>query len=208
MKTSLLPILAALALAGCNTAESPSEVSQDVRDARPAGTAAAQADTAAQAVTASQRTAGETIDDGTLTVRVKTALIGDERTKARQIDVETFRGDVQLNGFVDSAEAKSAASSVAQSVDGVTKVTNNLQVRNDRTAGEVVDDATINSKVRAALIGDERINAHQIEVDTNDGVVNLGGFVDTAANKTAAAQLASNVPGVTRVNNKLEVRSN
>jgi osmotically-inducible protein OsmY len=166
-----------------------------------AGTAAAQAGTAAQ------RSAGETIDDGTLTARVKLALTGDERTKARQIDVETFRGDVQLNGFVDTAEAKSAAASIAKSVDGVTKVTNNLQVRNDRTTGEVVDDATINSKVRAALIGDERTKAHQIEVDTNDGVVNLGGFVDTAANKTAAAQIAGKVAGVTKVNNKLEVRS-
>jgi hyperosmotically inducible protein len=163
---------------------------------------------AAQAPTASDRTAGESIDDAALTARVKAALIGDERTKARQIDVESFRGDVQLNGFVDSAEARSAAASVAKSVDGVTKVTNNLQVRDDRTAGDVVDDATINSKVRAALIGDERTKAHQIEVDTNDGVVSLGGFVDTAANKTAAAQIAGDVAGVTRVDNKLEVRKN
>jgi hyperosmotically inducible protein len=138
----------------------------------------------------------------------KTALIGDERTKARQIDVETYRGDVQLNGFVDSAAAKTAAASVAQNVDGVTKVTNNLQVGADRTSGEVVDDSTINSRVRAALIGDERTKSHQIEVDTNAGVVNLGGFVDTAANKTAAAQLAGDVSGVTRVNNRLEVRTN
>ena len=158
--------------------------------------------------TASTRTAGETIDDSTLTARVKTALIGDERTKARQIDVDTYRGDVQLNGFVDSAAAKTAAASVAQKVDGVNKVTNNLQVGADRTSGEVVDDATINSKVRAALIGDERTKSHQIEVDTNAGVVSLGGFVDTAANKTAAAQLAGDVSGVTRVNNRLEVRTN
>jgi hyperosmotically inducible protein len=158
--------------------------------------------------TASTRTAGETIDDSTLNARVKTALIGDERTKARQIDVDTYRGDVQLNGFVDSAAAKTAAGSVAQNVAGVNKVTNNLQVGADRTSGEVVDDATINSKVRAALIGDERTKSHQIEVDTNAGVVSLGGFVDTAANKTAAAQLAGDVSGVTRVNNRLEVRTN
>lgn len=163
---------------------------------------------AAQAGAASDRTAGEAIDDVTLTARVKAALIGDERTKARQIDVETFRGDVQLNGFVDSPDAKSAAASVARNVDGVTKVTNNLQVRNDRTAGEVVDDAAINTKVRAALMGDARTKAHQIEVDTNDGVVNLGGFVDTAASKAAAARIAGDVAGVTKVNNKLEVRSN
>jgi hyperosmotically inducible protein len=166
-----------------------------------AGTAAAQAGRAAD------RTAGEAIDDATLTARVKSALIGDERTKARQIDVESFRGEVQLNGFVDTADAKSAAASVAKNVDGVSKVTNNLRIRDDRTAGEAVDDATINAKVRAALMGDARTKAHQIEIDTNDGVVSLGGFVDTAASKAAAAKIAGDVAGVAKVNNELEVRN-
>jgi hyperosmotically inducible periplasmic protein len=153
------------------------------------------------------RTAGEHIDDGVLTARVKTALVGDERTKARQIDVETFKGTVQLNGFVDSAAAKTAATSVARSVKGVARVNNNLQVRAaDRTAGQVVDDASITAKVRAALIDDPRTKSHQIEVTTNDGVVQLGGFVDTATNKAAAEQIARRVAGVTRVTNRLEVR--
>lgn len=158
--------------------------------------------------TASQRTAGETIDDGALTARVKTALIGDERTKARQIDVEAYRGDVQLNGFVDSGAAKTAATAVARSVAGVATVTNNLQVGADRTAGQVVDDSTITAQVRTALIGDPRTKSHQIEVDTNAGVVQLGGFVDSATNKSAAEQLARGVGGVTRVTNRLEVRTN
>lgn len=158
--------------------------------------------------TANQRTAGETIDDTSLTVRVKTALIGDERTKARQIDVAAFRGDVQLNGFVDSNAAKTAATRVARGVAGVATVTNNLQVGTDRSAGEVVDDVAISARVRTALIGDPRTQSHQIEVDTNDGVVLLGGFVDSAGNKAAAEQIASRVSGVTRVNNSLEIRTN
>lgn len=158
--------------------------------------------------TANTRSAGETIDDGVLTTRVKTALIGDARTKARQIDVETYRGEVQLNGFVDTAAAKAAATSVARSVRGVASVKNNLQVGADRSAGQVVDDATITARVRTALIGDPRTKSHQIEVTTNGGVVQLGGFVDNATNKTVAEQLAARVAGVTRVTNKLEVRSN
>jgi hyperosmotically inducible protein len=158
--------------------------------------------------TSSQRSAGETIDDGVLTTRVKTALIGDARTKARKIDVETFRGEVQLNGFVDSAAEKTAATSVARSVKGVTTVKNNLQIGGDRTAGQVVDDVTITAKVRTALIEDPRTKSHQIEVTTNSGVVQLAGFVDNATNKTVAEQLANRVAGVTRVTNKLEVRSN
>jgi hyperosmotically inducible protein len=158
--------------------------------------------------TASQRTAGETIDDGALTARVKTALIADERTKARQIDVETFRGEVQLNGFVDSREARTAAGAVARNVPGVESVANNLRVGEERTAGEALDDGTITTRVRAALIDDPRTRSHQIEVDTDDGVVQLGGFVDSATNKAAAEQLASRVDGVSRVRNNLEVRSN
>ncbi|MEO8463851.1 MAG: BON domain-containing protein [Gammaproteobacteria bacterium] len=157
---------------------------------------------------AGNRTAGEHIDDATLTAKVKTALIGDERTKARQIDVETFKGVVQLNGFVDSAAAKTAAASVARGVSGVGSVKNNLQVGADRTAGRTVDDTGITAKVRAALIDDPRTKSHQIEVTTNGGVVQLGGFVDTAASKAAAEQLAGRVAGVTRVTNRLQVRPN
>jgi hyperosmotically inducible protein len=158
--------------------------------------------------TAGDRTAGEHIDDAVITAHVKTALIGDARTKAHQVDVETFKGAVQLNGFVDSAEAKAAAGSLAKNVEGVESVKNNLQIGADRTAGRAVDDKGITAKVRAALIDDPRTKSHQIEVTTNDGRVQLGGFVDTAASKAAAEQLATNVAGVTKVTNKLQVRPN
>ena len=69
--------------------------------------------------TRTQESAGEVIDDSTLTAKVKTALIEDPVTKARQIDVETYRGVVQLAGFVDSPEAKARASELAQGVTGV-----------------------------------------------------------------------------------------
>jgi osmotically-inducible protein OsmY len=50
-------------------------------------------------------------------------------TKAYQIDVETFKGTVQLSGFVDSAEARSRATQLASAVGGVKDVKNSLQVR-------------------------------------------------------------------------------
>jgi osmotically-inducible protein OsmY len=60
---------------------------------------------------------------------VKTALIGDPRTKAHQINVETHQGTVQLSGFVDNSEAKSTAEELARSVDHVTAVDNQLDVK-------------------------------------------------------------------------------
>jgi hyperosmotically inducible periplasmic protein len=156
--------------------------------------------------TTAQRSAGNVIDDGVLISRVKTALIRNDETKARQIDVEVYRGEVQLNGFVDSATEKAAAATTARSVQGVQAVRNNLQIRADRSAGEVVDDAVIVARVKTALVGDERTRAYQVEVKANDGVVQLGGFVDSQASKSAAAEIARSVNGVRRVSNNLEIR--
>ena len=81
------------------------------------------------ASTPQQASAGETIDDSVVTAKVKAKLIDDPVTKAGQISVETFKGTVQLSGFVDTAESKSRAETVAKSVDGVGKVKNSLVVK-------------------------------------------------------------------------------
>jgi osmotically-inducible protein OsmY len=78
---------------------------------------------------AGQQTAGEIVDDGVVTAKVKARLVDDPVTKAYQINVETFKGTVQLSGFVDSAEARSRATQLAKEVGGVKDVKNSLQVR-------------------------------------------------------------------------------
>jgi hyperosmotically inducible periplasmic protein len=163
---------------------------------------------AACTATPTQKTAGEQIDDSVLTGKVKAALVQDPATKARQIDVETFRGTVQLNGFVDSAEAKAAATRVARSVEGVKSVDNNLDVGGTaRTAGEVVDDGLVTTKVKAALVAEPATKAHEINVETREGVVQLSGFVDSADEKSKAAEVAGRVAGVKEVHNDLRVKS-
>jgi hyperosmotically inducible periplasmic protein len=157
--------------------------------------------------TAAHRSTGVAVDDSVVNTRVKAALIGNEQTKARQIDVEVYRGEVQLNGFVDSDAAKMAATSTAQGVEGVRSVKNNLQIKAaERSAGQVIDDGLITTKVKTALIADSRTKAYQIEVETNAGVVQLAGFVDTNISKSAAAELANSVEGVKMVSNRLELR--
>jgi len=169
--------------------------------------AIAAASLAACTATRTQKSAGEQIDDSVLTGKVKTALIADPDTKARQIDVEVFRGIVQLNGFVDSPENKAAATRVASSIRGVKKVDNNLVVQeSSRSAGEVIDDGVITAKVKTALIEDPMVKAHQVEVSTREGVVQLSGFVDNADAKRKAAELARNVSGVKDVRNDLTVK--
>lgn len=81
------------------------------------------------AATPAQRSTGEYIDDTAITAKVKSALIENPNTSALQIDVESYRGDVQLNGFVDSPTAKDEAEQAARSVEGVRMIHNNLEVR-------------------------------------------------------------------------------
>jgi osmotically-inducible protein OsmY len=75
--------------------------------------------------------AGRVVDDSVITGKVKAALVADPTTKAHQISVETFQGVVQLSGFVDSREARSRAEQVAQGVEGVKDVKNELELRNN-----------------------------------------------------------------------------
>ncbi|MGB5103483.1 MAG: BON domain-containing protein [Steroidobacteraceae bacterium] len=164
---------------------------------------------AACSSTRTQQSAGEVIDDSVLTAKVKVALIEDPVTKAGQINVETYRGVVQLGGFVDNAQQKAQATNVARSVTGVKEVRNDLRVSTAQaTAGQVIDDGAMTGMVKAKLIEDTMTKAHQINVETQKGVVQLAGFVDSAAAKARAGEIARSVDGVVEVRNELEIRQN
>jgi hyperosmotically inducible protein len=79
--------------------------------------------------TPTQQSAGQAIDDGVVTAKVKAALVQDPVTKAHEINVETFKGTVQLSGFVESDQARSRAVELAKDVDGVKRVKDALEVR-------------------------------------------------------------------------------
>ena len=75
-----------------------------------------------------------------------------------------------------------------------------------QSTGEFVDDAAITTKVKAEFVRDEMVKALQVNVDTYKGIVNLSGFVDTAAQKSRAGDIARTVSGVTDVKNNIEVK--
>ena len=68
-------------------------------------------------------------DDTVIGTRVKSALIGDDRVKARHINVDVFKGVVQLSGFVESEEQILAAEEIAADVPGVIDVKNRIDLR-------------------------------------------------------------------------------
>jgi osmotically-inducible protein OsmY len=72
---------------------------------------------------------GEYLDDTVLTAKVKTAIFNDPSLKVLDINVKTFKGVVQLSGFVDSVEAANKAVERARAVSGVKMVNNSLIVK-------------------------------------------------------------------------------
>ena len=158
--------------------------------------------------TRTTKSAGEQLDDSAVTARVKAALAKDLGTgDSIRTDVETFRGTVQLNGFVDEAEKKERATTIARNVKGVQRVENNLVVATTpRSAGEYVDDKILTGKIKASFAADPVVAAHQINVDVRQGIVLLSGFVDTAEQKSKAQELARKEGGVQKVDNQIEVK--
>ena len=81
------------------------------------------------AATEKRQSAGEYVDDSVITTKIKAAIFEEPTLKTMQIEVKTFKGEVQLSGFVDSAQSVTKAGEVARSVEGVTKVNNDLIVK-------------------------------------------------------------------------------
>ncbi len=81
------------------------------------------------ASTAKTEGTGEYVDDAVITTKVKSAILGEPALKSLEINVETFKGVVQLSGFVSSSSAENKAVELARSVKGVKSVKDDMRVK-------------------------------------------------------------------------------
>ena len=81
------------------------------------------------AATARQEGTGEYLDDSVITTKVKAEILKDDTLKSSEINVETFKGVVQLSGFVNSQADINRAVEVARTIKGVTSVKNDMRVK-------------------------------------------------------------------------------
>jgi osmotically-inducible protein OsmY len=153
-----------------------------------------------------QKSAGNVVDDNTVNASVKAALIDDKDTSASSINVETYKGHVQLSGFVTTDVEKEAATTVAKRVSGVVTVYNDIGVHPSTSAGTKLDDTVLVSKVKAALIDASDVKSGQINVEARGGVVQLAGFVSGEKMKQAAEAAATRIQGVKKIENVLRVK--
>jgi osmotically-inducible protein OsmY len=81
------------------------------------------------ASTAKQEGSGEYVDDTVITTKVKAAIFNEPTLKSAEINVETFKGVVQLSGFVSSKAAENKAVEVSRTVAGVKSVKNDMRLK-------------------------------------------------------------------------------
>ncbi len=79
--------------------------------------------------TATQEGTGEYLDDTWITTRVKAAMFNESSLKSAEINVETFKGEVQLSGFVNSAEDINKAVALVRATPGAKSVKNDMRVK-------------------------------------------------------------------------------
>jgi osmotically-inducible protein OsmY len=136
-----------------------------------------------------------------------------EHLNPLDIDVDVEQGVATLTGTVDSAIERDLAGELADGVDGIKQVRNELEVRPAQAGAEEADygfrqrvaDANTTARVKSRLLWNAETQGLQIDVDTRDGVVSLEGRVASVAEADLAALIAQNTSGVRGVKAKLEV---
>ncbi len=143
-----------------------------------------------------------------ITTSVKTALALNRHLKDLEIDVAVSDGLVTLSGAVETEIQKKLAEEITLSIKGVNGIRNDLVISKvltlkpsarERTLGEKLDDLTIVASVKTALLLNQNIKAHNIEVSSNRGAVALGGNVESPAVAELARKIAEDVDGVVSV---------
>jgi hyperosmotically inducible protein len=142
------------------------------------------------------------VTDSWLTAKTKIALYADERVKGREVGVETVNGTVVLRGKVESDEARTVAASIAEGVEHVKAVKNDLQVVavGDRQATDI-SDKDITRQINERLSKTTQLT--KIDARADGGVVLLTGSVPTIGASARASELARRVSGVRAVKNEL-----
>lgn len=145
------------------------------------------------------RSVGTQVDDGTLELRVNSALGKDEQIKKEaRINVSAYQGKVLLVGQSPNPELASRAKQIALGVDGTTEVYNEIRTMAPIGLGTASNDTWITTKVRSQLLASDQVKSTNVKVTTENGEVFLLGLV-TDREAKAAADIASRVSGVKHV---------
>jgi hyperosmotically inducible periplasmic protein len=148
--------------------------------------------------------------DGWIAFKVRSLLLVKGHVSATSTKVDVNDGVVTLSGTADTAAQKELTEQYAKEVDNVKSVRNEIIV-NEKPAGDTfgdkVDDASITSEVKFALLDHKATSALKTKVTTTDGVVYITGEASSSDEVALVTKLAQDVRGTKSVVNNMTVRN-
>jgi len=149
--------------------------------------------------------------DNWMAVKIRSRLLVKANVSAATTKVTVNEGNVVLTGSAKNAAQKELTEAYTKDIDGVKSVKNEIVVKDEpaapETIGEKIDDASITSQVKFALLSHKSTSALKTKVTTTDGVVRLTGDANSDAEKSLATKLAQDVRGTKSVTNDMTVKS-
>jgi osmotically-inducible protein OsmY len=147
--------------------------------------------------------------DGWIALKLRTKLLLKGNVSAANTNVVVQDGVVTLTGTAANLAQKELTGVYAREVEGVKEVSNQLVVtpvpENDRSMGEIIDDASITAQVKYALLANRATSMLNTNVTTKDGVISISGVARTAAEKDLVTKLAEGARGAKSVVNTMNV---
>jgi osmotically-inducible protein OsmY len=149
--------------------------------------------------------------DAWIALKIRSELLVKANVSATATKVDVKDGIVTLTGTVQSLAQKDLTEAYAKDIDNVKTVRNELVVEpsgsGDTAASEVIDDASITSQVKYALLSHRSTSAIATKVTTDNAVVNITGTASSDAEKALVTKLAQDTRGVKSVVNDMTVKS-
>jgi osmotically-inducible protein OsmY len=152
--------------------------------------------------------------DGWMALKIRSRLLVKANVSAASTEVTVTDGVVVLSGTAENAAQKELTEIYAKEIDGVKSVRNELVVQEMKdapalreTLGDKIDDASITSQLKYALLTHKSTHALKTKVTTRDSVVTITGEASSEAEKSLVTKLAQDVRGVRSVSNEMTVKS-
>jgi hyperosmotically inducible protein len=152
--------------------------------------------------------------DAWIALKIRSSLLFHSNVSAADTKVDVANGTVLLTGTVTNAAQKDLTEAYAKDIEGVQSVNNELVIKENPSADSsssvsvAMDDASITSEVKYALLSHRSTSAIKTKVTTKDGVVMISGEASSDAEKDLVSKLASSIRGVRSVDNDMVVRTN
>jgi osmotically-inducible protein OsmY len=156
---------------------------------------------------AEDRGLGGTFSDEALQFTIRSKLCG-EIPNCHVIDMTVYKSRVLMTGVVESPQVKTDAVRVAKSVEGVKEVIDGLNIEGQDTFAEYVRDSWITTKLKSAIYSEENVYAPNYTITTFDRVVYVFGTAGSQEEMQIVMNDASDITGVKRVVNLIEIKPN